>query len=276
VTLDTTGRMLLGTDIAAVLATLEPMGIDVIGLNCSTGPEHMHGAIAYLSEQSLLPISCLPNAGLPLNVDGQAVYPLEPGRFAAELEEFVTRYGVAAVGGCCGTTADSLASSGEGGWRPPAPAAGRSGAHADGLLGDARTALTQTPPPMLNRRAAEHSGKQENEGAAGRRRLRLHSRHRADQVEGGAHTLDICVALTERADEAAQIARGGAPVEPADRGAAGHRHTEADVLRAGARGPPPDDRSSMPSIWRTAGSAHGRDAAAHPRSWAAVIALTID
>src|SRR5512147_2854891 len=82
VTLDTTGRMLLGTDIAAVQAMLEGMGIDAIGLNCSTGPDYMREPIRYLGEQSTLPVSCIPNAGLPLNVDGQAVYPLEPAPFA--------------------------------------------------------------------------------------------------------------------------------------------------------------------------------------------------
>ncbi len=81
VTLDTTGRMLLGTDIAAVQTILEGMGIDAIGLNCSTGPDYMREPIRILGEQSTLPVSCIPNAGLPLNVDGQAVYPLEPAAF---------------------------------------------------------------------------------------------------------------------------------------------------------------------------------------------------
>jgi 5-methyltetrahydrofolate--homocysteine methyltransferase len=78
VTLDTTGRMLLGTDIGAALTILEGLPIDVIGLNCSTGPEHMREPIAFLGEHATLPVSCIPNAGLPLNVDGEAVYPLEP------------------------------------------------------------------------------------------------------------------------------------------------------------------------------------------------------
>jgi len=76
ITLDTTGRMLLGTDIAAALAILENLPIDIIGLNCSTGPEHMREPIEYLGENSNLAVSCIPNAGLPLNVDGEAVYPL--------------------------------------------------------------------------------------------------------------------------------------------------------------------------------------------------------
>jgi 5-methyltetrahydrofolate--homocysteine methyltransferase len=73
VTLDTTGRMLLGTDISAVLAILEKLPIDVIGMNCSTGPDFMREPIRYLGENSSLPVSCIPNAGLPLNIDGQAV-----------------------------------------------------------------------------------------------------------------------------------------------------------------------------------------------------------
>ncbi len=108
VTLDTTGRMLLGTDISAVLAILEGMPIDVIGLNCSTGPDFMREPIRYLGENSTLPVSCIPNAGLPLNVDGQAVYPLEPEPFANTLFEFAQKNGVRVLGGCCGTTPEHL------------------------------------------------------------------------------------------------------------------------------------------------------------------------
>ena len=83
VTLDPNGRMLLGTDIAAVLATLERMPVDVIGINCATGPDHMRAPLAYLGEHCSRPISCLPNAGLPQNVDGRAVYPLAARRVRA-------------------------------------------------------------------------------------------------------------------------------------------------------------------------------------------------
>ena len=110
VTLDTTGRMLLGTDISAVLAILEGMPIDVIGLNCSTGPDFMREPIRYLGENSHLPVSCIPNAGLPLNVDGQAVYPLEPEPFAQTLFEFAEKNGVRVLGGCCGTSPAHLQS----------------------------------------------------------------------------------------------------------------------------------------------------------------------
>src|SRR5438067_9389217 len=105
VTLDTSGRMLLGTDIASAMTTLEALRIDVIGLNCSTGPEHMREPIRYLSEHATLPLSVIPNAGLPLNTGvGEAVYPLEPGPMATALSEFVRDFGVRIVGGCCGTT----------------------------------------------------------------------------------------------------------------------------------------------------------------------------
>src|SRR5512143_3975601 len=108
VTLDTTGRMLLGTDVNAALAILEGMGIDVIGLNCSTGPEHMREPIRFLGENATLPVSCIPNAGLPLNVNGEAVYPLEPEPFANDLYEFVTKHNISVVGVCCGTTPEHL------------------------------------------------------------------------------------------------------------------------------------------------------------------------
>src|SRR5258708_3848082 len=107
ITLDVSGRMLLGTDIAGALATLEALPIDVIGLNCSTGPEHMREPIRYLTEHSTKPISVLPNAGLPINVDGEAVYPMEPEPFAKMLAEFA-EWGVSVVGGCCGTTPEHL------------------------------------------------------------------------------------------------------------------------------------------------------------------------
>ncbi len=103
VTLDTTGRMLLGTDIQAVMVILEQLPIDVIGLNCSTGPEHMREPIRILGESSSLPVSCIPNAGLPLNVDGQAVYPWNPSHLPIHWRNLWKR-SYCRGGWCCGTT----------------------------------------------------------------------------------------------------------------------------------------------------------------------------
>src|SRR5437660_136861 len=109
VTLDVTGRMLLGTDVSGALATLESLPCEVIGLNCSTGPEHMREPIRYLCQQSSKPVSCIPNAGLPVNDgSGEAVYLLEPGPMAGELRSFVADFGVNVIGGCCGTTPEHV------------------------------------------------------------------------------------------------------------------------------------------------------------------------
>src|SRR5690606_34916926 len=108
VTLDTSGRMLLGTDIGAAMVTIEALRADVIGLNCSTGPEHMRQAVRYLCEHSRLPVSVIPNAGIPSDEGGTAVYPLTPEELGEAHEAFVTRFGASIVGGCCGTTPEHL------------------------------------------------------------------------------------------------------------------------------------------------------------------------
>ena len=103
------GKMLLGTDISAVLATLEALDVDVIGLNCSTGPEDMRDAIRFLGEFCSVPVHCIPNAGLPLQgPNGETIFPEQPEPLANVLGEFVERYGVTIVGGCCGTTPDHI------------------------------------------------------------------------------------------------------------------------------------------------------------------------
>src|ERR1700760_2747914 len=103
------GKMLLGTDIQSVLTTLTALEVDVVGLNCSTGPEDMRDAIRFLGETSPLPVHCIPNAGLPLQgPDGETIFPEEPGPLAATLGEFVERYGVGIVGGCCGTSPEHI------------------------------------------------------------------------------------------------------------------------------------------------------------------------
>ncbi len=109
VTIETTGSMLLGSEIGAALTALEPLGIDVIGLNCATGPTEMSEHLRYLSQHSHLPLSCQPNAGLPeLTAEG-ASYPLTPGQLADAQDTFTAEFGVGLVGGCCGTTPEHMA-----------------------------------------------------------------------------------------------------------------------------------------------------------------------
>ena len=208
VTLDTTGRMLLGTDVAAALATLEALPVDVIGLNCSTGPEHMREPIRYLGEHATKPVSCLPNAGLPLNVDGQAIYPLEPEPFAQALAEFVERHGIAIVGGCCGTTPAHLKRLIElVGSDHPSPLTQPRPKEPVPMIASAirATPLRQDPRPLL-------IGERVNtQGSRAVKRLVPAGDYDGvlqiarEQVESGAHVLDVCVALTERADEVAQM-----------------------------------------------------------------------
>ncbi len=109
VTVETTGTMLLGSEIGAALTTLEPLGIDLIGLNCATGPAEMSEHLRHLAKHARIGLACMPNAGLPqLTADG-ARYPLTPVQLADALEQFVGEFGLGLVGGCCGTTPEHLA-----------------------------------------------------------------------------------------------------------------------------------------------------------------------
>src|SRR4051794_4119788 len=108
VALDVTGRMLLGTDIAAVATILRAMRADIIGLNCSVGPEHLREPVRWLCENVPEPISVIPNAGIPKNVDGRAVYPMGPEELAERLAAFVRDHGCEIVGGCCGSTPEHI------------------------------------------------------------------------------------------------------------------------------------------------------------------------
>jgi 5-methyltetrahydrofolate--homocysteine methyltransferase len=109
VTVETTGTMLLGSEIGAALNALEPMGIDLIGLNCATGPAEMSEHLRYLSKNAKISISVMPNAGLPQLGPNGATYPLGPDELATALDGFVSDYGISLIGGCCGTTPEHLA-----------------------------------------------------------------------------------------------------------------------------------------------------------------------
>jgi 5-methyltetrahydrofolate--homocysteine methyltransferase len=105
VTLDRYGNMLLGTNVQAAYTTVCDMGIDIFGLNCSTGPEEMLSSIRWLDEQQGLPILVVPNAGMPQNVEGRAVYKMTPEDMALKMREFIKQFSrIRIIGGCCGTT----------------------------------------------------------------------------------------------------------------------------------------------------------------------------
>ena len=200
--------MLLGTDISAVLTTLEALKVDVIGLNCSTGPEDMRDAIRFLGEYCPVPVACIPNAGLPLQgPDGETIFPEKPEPLADALAEFVERYGVGVVGGCCGTTPEHICRD-RGARRPDAlPSPPRRPAprppHLSSMI--AATPLVQEPrPTMVGERV-------NSQGSRKAKELLLADDYDGlvqiaeDQVQGGAHVLDLCVALTERSDEDEQM-----------------------------------------------------------------------
>ena len=108
ITMETTGTMLVGSDIASALTILEPFNIDILGLNCATGPEQMKDHIKYLSENSPFAISCIPNAGLPENIGGVAHYRLKPIELKMQLMNFIYDFNVQLIGGCCGTTPEHI------------------------------------------------------------------------------------------------------------------------------------------------------------------------
>jgi len=199
------GTMLLGTDISAVLATLEALRVDVIGLNCSTGPEDMRDAIRFLGEFSSKPVQCIPNAGIPhQGPEGETIFPEAPAPLADTLGEFVDRFGVSIVGGCCGTTTEHIAAIVDRvGGQPPSSRPARRPAHVSSMI--TATPLAQDPRPTL-------IGERVNsQGSRKAKELLLADDYDGlvqvaeNQVEGGAHVLDLCVALTERQDEDEQM-----------------------------------------------------------------------
>jgi 5-methyltetrahydrofolate--homocysteine methyltransferase len=108
VTVETTGTMLLGSEIGAALTAIEPLGVDMIGLNCATGPAEMSEHLRYLSRHARIPVSVMPNAGLPVLGANGAEYPLQPDELAEAMDSFIGEFGLSLVGGCCGTTPEHI------------------------------------------------------------------------------------------------------------------------------------------------------------------------
>ena len=269
------GKMLLGTDIQAVLTTLTALDVDAIGLNCSTGPEDMRDAIRFLGENSPLPVHCIPNAGLPLQgPDGETIFPEKPDPLAATLQEFVERYGISVVGGCCGTTPEHIAAIVDRvGGRSAAPRPAKGPPQVSSMM--TATPLAQEPSPTI---VGERVNSQ---GSRKAKELLLADDYDGlvqvaeDQVTGGAHVLDLCVALTERQDEDEQMRQVVKRVTLSQPAPIQVDSTEPDVIEAALEQLP--GRGIVNSINLEA----GRDKAdrviplakAHG---AALIALTID
>ena len=200
ITLDPSGRMLLGTEPLSAGAMIAACGADVMGLNCSTGPREMVDPLRALAEHVPLPLSCQPNAGIPENREGVAVYPLQPGELAEYLARFVRDFRLAVIGGCCGTTPAHLkqvleAIRGTGAARKPPR---RVPMLSSGLKA---VALHQEPRPLIIGERVNSQGSRKMKELLLANDIAGILAVAREQVEGGAHALDVCVALTERADE---------------------------------------------------------------------------
>jgi 5-methyltetrahydrofolate--homocysteine methyltransferase len=243
VSLDTSGRMLLGTDIAAVMTTLVALRVDIIGLNCSTGPEHMREPVRFLAENCPLPISTIPNAGIPLNVNGQAVYPMEPCPMASALCEFITEFGVNIVGGCCGSSHEHLREI----VKACRTAPRRLRPIAEGNLsnkdfrqitppfvssGIRAVAMQQDPAPLIVGERINAVGSRKAKQAMLKDDYDTLLVMAREQVEGGAHVLDVQCAMTERTDEVQQMASIVKKLSMGIEAPLVIDSTEADVIQA--------------------------------------------
>ncbi|EMF51403.1 MULTISPECIES: methionine synthase [Streptomyces] len=231
VTVETTGTMLLGSEIGAALTALEPLGIDMIGLNCATGPAEMSEHLRYLARHSRIQLSCMPNAGLPVLTKDGAHYPLTAPELADAQENFVREYGLSLVGGCCGTTPEHLRQVVERvreltpTARAPRPEPGAA-------------SLYQTVP---FRQDTAYMAIGERTNANGSKKFReamLEARWddcvemARDQIREGAHMLDLCVDYVGR-DGVADMAELAGRFATASTLPIVLDSTEVDVIRAG-------------------------------------------
>ncbi|MFJ2086156.1 methionine synthase [Micromonospora chokoriensis] len=192
VAVETTGTMLVGSEIGAALAAIEPLGVDLIGLNCSTGPAEMSEHLRYLSQHSRIPLSVMPNAGLPVLTADGAYFPLTPVELAEALERFVTDYSVGLIGGCCGTTPEHIRVLSERLHGSIAPA--REARHEAGV------SSVYHPVPFAQDASVLMVGERTNaNGSKAFREAMLAGDWRAcveiarSQARDGSHLLDLCV-----------------------------------------------------------------------------------
>ena len=274
ITLDTSGRMLLGTDIAASLTILEHQPVDIIGLNCSTGPEHMREPARYLGENSTRPVSIIPNAGIPINVNGLASFPLQPDEMSVQMREMVESFGVGIVGGCCGTTPEHLQQTIR--QIETRPAMARPLAPLPHLASMIRAIESkQEPAPLI---VGERLNAQ---GSRKVKRFALADDYDGllavarDQTDEGAHALDVCMALTERADERDMVRQLVKKLALQTEAPLVIDSTEADVIKDALEQYP--GRAIVNSINMENGRTRIESVMPHVKAHgAAVIALTID
>ncbi len=196
-TVETTGTLLVGSDISAVLTSVEPLGIDVLGLNCGTGPDEMHAHLQTLAETSPFAISCLPNAGLPENRGGQVVYPLAPEPFVQKVLHAASEFGIAILGGCCGTTPEHVRALAPGVEKlnPPkrTPTLERSAASLYQSV-----ALKQEPAPLIVGERTNANGSKKFRDLLAAEDWDGMITLAKEQQREGAHLLDLCVAYVGR------------------------------------------------------------------------------
>jgi len=276
VTIETTGAMLLGTEIGAALAALEPLGLDLIGLNCATGPAEMSEHLRYLAGHSPVPLSCMPNAGLPVLAADGARYPLTPGALADAHETFTAEFGLALVGGCCGTTPEHLAAVVD-------RVRARPVARRRPRLEPGASSLYQHVPFRQDTAFLAIGERTNANGSKAFREALLAGRYddcveiARQQTRDGAHLLDVCVDYVGR-DGAADMAEVASRLATASTLPLVMDSTEPEVIRAGLE--MLGGRVVVNSVNYEDGDAPGsRIASVMPlvvEHGAAVIALTID
>ncbi len=197
VTVETVGTMLLGTEIPAALMTLEPFDIDVIGVNCATGPKEMSDHVRVLTGSSPRPVFVMPNAGIPENVGGRAVYRLSPAEFTGFLSHFVRDLGVSVVGGCCGTTPEHIRSLVESvGSLSPRERAYEFMPGASSLYQAVPFHLD--PPPVLVGERTNANGSKQFRDLLAREEWEGMVAMGREAVKEGAHMVDVCGAYVGR------------------------------------------------------------------------------
>ena len=240
------GRMLLGTDIGGASTILYHLGVDIVGLNCSTGPEHMREPVRYLTENIPLPISTIPNAGLPLNVDGQAVYPMEPEPMARRRSPSSSAHSASTSSAAAAAPRRSTSPASSPIWTTLDPAhrghpqrrltdfPDETRHRTDLLVASAMraTSLQQDPAPLLVGERVNSQGSRKVKQALLADDYDTLLQVARAQVEGGAHVLDVCVALTERADEAEQMRSSVKKLEMGVEAPLVIDSTEAGVMQA--------------------------------------------